>query len=109
MIEWLKEKFKTSVKVLFVLHVIVFALGGFYWGVTAGISFTVYSGGALGIILVFLGLLIGLLVGFITGILAYGFFATVINIADKTEDILDTLDDISDNLDKVVSKTQNQC
>lgn len=86
MINWLREKFKTSLSALFVLVVI---FNGIFGAVLGYIIAPIFDGNAdFGI---FIGLVIGALIGIMSGIFAFGLGATIIHIADTNDLILKKL------------------
>lgn len=83
MIQWLRGKFSSIVGFCFVLTVIAAVVSG---GI-AGYEISEVNG-------CFIGIILGLLLGIILGILSFGLIATIINISETNEKILERLDQI---------------
>ena len=83
MIEWLREKFPTVIKVGFIVVVVASAIEGAMLGDAWG--------GFFGVLL---GIIIGIFLGIWAGIVIFGFCATVIHIADTNDAMLKKLDDV---------------
>lgn len=76
MIEWLKEKFSSIIGIFYIITVILVSIMGAVLGFSVADSF-----GCV------LGLIIGVFVGIFLGILTFGFFATIIDISNKCNNL----------------------
>ena len=81
MIEWIRDKFASTITFFFVVAIIICTICGGILGYTIGET--------LGCLI---GLAIGLFLGIISGILSFGFFATIIHISESCDDMASKLD-----------------
>ena len=85
MIEWLRNRFKSSIVILFVLIVLAFTVIGGVIGYKYASDYIGEFGGG------FSGSCLGLILGLTIAIGVCGFYATIVNISLSTDTILDLL------------------
>lgn len=96
MIYFIKEKFRQFIGVLFVLTMIVSVILG-------GIIGKQFNNAAL-----FIGGIVGLVVGLIVSIVVFGFMATLIQICDNTEELIEVLEENIEKNKKVESTVKKE-